>query len=322
MARLIAPLDHIGLDRIGFDQRLDTDRPIQGTLVASASLGASPDLSPDDRDGTRRPPIRIQWRAAVAVPPDEAPVWTRVGDALWFAPPGVARYRCTAASIDVIPLKPIAHAAIDALLVATALPAMLWLQGAFMLHASAIVPHDHDGALAIAGASGSGKSRLAAAFLANRAQFVADDSIAVRWDDDKFAVRWTDERSNAGPRCAGLAGGYHLGPHDADDLNVRDVHDARAFHPVPDHRARRSAPLATIVILDDDPRASRKRLVAIEAVAALLANRHRAGALRRHGLEPRALRDAARIVRSVPVYRWPRKDADALLDDDVRRTIM
>lgn len=224
--------------------------------------------------------------------PAEHPVWTRDRHALWFDPPGVARYRCTRDGIDVTPIAGAPRADVDALLVATALPAVMWLQGAVMLHAAAVVPAGHGAALAIAGPSGSGKSHLAAALLAQGAALVADDSIAVR-----------------GPVCAGLAGGYHLGaPGDA----------ARAFHPA--SRTCRSAPLGAVIVLDDT-HAPPERLTGVAAVQALLANRHRASVPRLCGLDPGMLADIARLARTVRVFRWSQDSADMLLDARVRARI-
>jgi hypothetical protein len=287
-----------GTCRIGFDRIIETDRPIRGTLAAPACV--------DEGRGAgegRSTSIRICWHPPIAGQPGEPPIWLLTGDALHFAAPGVADYRCTSALIEVTPIVGARDAMIEALLIATALPAVLWLQGEFMLHAAAIVPHDRldNAALAIAGASGCGKSRLAAAFLAKGADLVADDSIAVRMVD----------QDQGSPRCAGLAGGYHLAGQ-----------GERAFHPVADGHTRRAARLSAVVVLQDGPRACRTRLGVIDSIEALLANRHRPSVPRRCGLEPRALDDAALLARTVPVYRWPREEADALLDDDIRRTIM
>lgn len=277
---------------IAFDRLLDTDRRVPGALPAGNEDG-------DGGEGGGKA-IRIRWHPAIAPTPGR-PVWTRTTDALWFDPPGVARYRCTPEGIEVTPIAGADLAHVDALLIATALPALLWLQGDIVLHAAAVVPPASTHALAIAGPSGSGKSHLAAALLAQGARLVADDSIAVR-----------------GSVCAGLAGGYHLGGH----LGARGGED-RAFHPV--SRACRSAPLGTLIVLDDDP-APCARLTGVAAVQALLANRHRASVPRLCGLESRALAGIARLARDVAVFRGAvfrasQNDADMLLDARVRARI-
>lgn len=293
------------MQRIGFDRIIDTDLPIRGTLAASHDA----ETARGTRDETLRD-IVVTLKPPIAVPAADRPIWSLSGDTLHFAAPGIADYRCGAMLIDVTPVAGAAPDMVEALLVATALPATLWLQGDFMLHAAAVIPHDrNDAALAIAGPSGSGKSRLAAAFLSRNARLVADDSIAVRPNGRRDAT-W--------PRCAGLAGGYHLA---ADDPGGGQGETGdRPFHPVTEDRARRTARLAAVVVLADIRTAT--RLAAVDAIAALLANRHRASVPRRCGLEHRALRDATLLARSIPVYTWPRDDADALLDDDIRRAIM
>jgi hypothetical protein len=305
--------------RLGFDRIIDTDLPIRGTLDMTTQptegRGAYQDGSACEDGGAGEDgstSIRICWHPPIGAQPGDRPIWLLTGDALRFAAPGVADYRCTPTMIDVTPTVGARDAMIEALLIATALPAVLWLQGDFMLHASAIVPHDRldNAALAIAGASGCGKSRLAAAFLAKGADLVADDSIAVRMVD----------QDQGSPRCAGLAGGYHLAGQ--GERTGQGGQGERAFHPVADGHTRRVARLAAVVVLQDGPRACRTRLGVIDAIEALLANRHRPSVPRRCGLEPRALDDAALLARTVPVYRWPREEADALLDDDIRRTIM
>ncbi|KQN21212.1 hypothetical protein ASE86_14655 [Sphingomonas sp. Leaf33] len=268
---------------VAYDRIIDADRPVIGAVPCETADAAA---------------IRIRWHAPVAAPPVERPVWTRAADALWFDPPGVARYRCTADTIDVTPVAGGASDMVDALLVATALPAVLWLDGAVVLHAAAVVPSGAARALAIAGPSGRGKSHLAAALVARGGAFVADDSIAVRLRGDAAV-------------CAGLAGGYHLGAADAD---------ARPFHPIGVDRTRRAAALGTLVILDDV--AGYARLTGVAAVAALLANRHRASVPRLCGIEPRVLADMARLASAVRVYRWSADEADALRDDAILAQLM
>ncbi len=273
---------------IGFDRVIDTDVPIVGTVPLLDWSAKGPPAA----IRVRRAPTRTSMSA-------EGSVWSFDGDMLSFAPPGVALYRCTDRVITIHPLPGASEDAVDALLVATALPAVLWRQGAFVIHAATIVAKGDDAALAIAGQSGVGKSTLAAEFLAHGARLVADDSIAVRTGPE--------------PVCAGLAGGYHLG---ADG-------ETRSFHAVSQATACQSAPLRTIVVLDDDPDLTiGTRLTGVAAVEALLANRHRAIVARQCGLEARSLRDAASLARSVAVYRWPRHQARALLDDDTRQAIM
>jgi len=281
--------DRLGRHRcIGFGRIIDTDVPIRGTLPLEGVLSSART-------------IRVRWHDPEPPPGDPIPLWSMLGTALCFAAPGVARYLCTSGSIDIIPTSAGSRGMIDALLIATALPAVLWLQGGYVLHAAAVVPKGESDALAIAGPSGCGKSTLAAAFVASGGALVADDSIVVEADAGHFA-------------CAGLAGGYHLGLDGEGD---------RSFHVAPERSIRRSLALRAIVLLDDGPLpASRSRLTALDALRALLLNRHRPNVPRFCGLEPGLLENTARLARNVPIYRWPRRDAEALLEGDIREAVM
>lgn len=277
---------------IGFDRLIRSDRPIRGVLTRPAEIPANvPWDAPADG-------IVVRWHPAAVE--SEAPYWSGDAHALCFAVPGIARYRCTRGSISVTPQPDADPAMVDALLIATAFPALLWIGGAFVLHASAVAvragKNTESRALAIAGETGSGKSRLAAALIAQGGALVADDSVAIQWRGD----------------CAigsGLAQGFHLGAPGVED---------RPFHPV--SRAARSAPLAAVVILGDHHRAGPLDLP--EAAGLLLAYRHRASIPRYLGIESRVLADAVRLARTVPVYRWRREDADQLLNERVQADII
>jgi hypothetical protein len=273
---------------IGFDRVIRSDRPIRGLLPLPA----------DEPADVGTGGITVRWHPAAAGTGAEVetPCWSGGAEALCFSVPKVARYLCTPGSIAITPLGRADPALVKALLIATALPALLWVEGAFVLHAAAVVPPEGRSALAIAGKSGSGKSRLTAALIAQGGTLIADDSVAVRWRGD----------------CAvgsGLAGGYHLGDADVED---------RPFHPAA--RTARYAPLGAVVILGDHPRAG--PLGPAEATGLLLAQRHRANVPRHLGSEPRALADAVRLARAAPVYKWGRNDADAMLDRKIRGDIM
>jgi hypothetical protein len=277
---------------IGFDRMIRSDRPIRGVLRLP------PGIPIDARHEDLSDAIIVRWHPpAIEV---EAPIWSGDADALCFTAPGVAAYRCTHRSIAVTPRPDADPLLVEALLIATALPALLWMGGAFVLHAAAVVPggehHAQLSGLAIAGASGSGKSRLAAALIANGGALLADDSVAVRWRDDQVMG-------------SGLAAGYHLAARNVED---------RPFHAAP--RVARLARLAAVLILGNHGRGGPLELA--EAVGLLLTHRHRANVPRQLGIEAHAMASAARLARTVPVYRWSSKDADSLIDEKVRADIM
>ena len=66
------------------------------------------------------------------------------------------------------------------MLMATALPAALWMRGETVLHAGAVLLPGMTHAVAFAGASGSGKSTMLRALLEHGARLVADDTVCVR----------------------------------------------------------------------------------------------------------------------------------------------
>lgn len=209
------------------------------------------------------------------------------GAALCFTAPGVAEYRCDAANIRVTPHPDASEAAVAELLIATAFPALLWMRGGFVLHAAAAQLAGSDAAIAVAGGSCSGKSTVLAQLVEAGAAVVGDDTIRL------------DTAGHAG-EAAGLAGGYFL--RGADGA-------ARSYHSVPPDRARRAAPLAAILVLsrsDADAPGALRRLAPVEAVAQLLAHRHRPRVPALLGRHAATLADSALLAGTIPIYSWQR----------------
>lgn len=203
------------------------------------------------------------------------PYRLRADAKLVFEAPGVARYLCDAESIMV---ERIGDGDVSGFLIATALPAVLWMRGEIVLHAAAAVMPGAAGAIAIMGASGSGKSTVLRAMVAMGARIVADDSLCVR-----------------GTGGSGLAGGYFLGE------------PPRAFHPVADGLA--AAPLAGIVLLERSEGAPEmKRLPKLEALTTLIGNRHRPRIPVILGLQPGLMVPLAELAGAVPVHVWKRRE--------------
>jgi hypothetical protein len=104
--------------------------------------------------------------------------YTRIGQALLFDAPGIARYYAPSPRQLYIEAYHGGDARqIGELLIATALPMLLWMRGGIVLHAAGIVPAGMDWAIAIAGPSGIGKSTLAAGLIETGAKLVGDDSL-------------------------------------------------------------------------------------------------------------------------------------------------
>lgn len=206
------------------------------------------------------------------------------GADLCFTAPGIAEYRCHADGIRVSPHPHASATDVVEMLIATALPALLWMRGGFVLHAAAAQLPGSAAAIAIAGASGSGKSTVLAQLTDAGAPMLADDTILL------------DSRTGEG---AGLAGGYYLAEGEGP----------RVFHPVPPARALVRAPVAAILILsrgDPETAASLTRTTQVEAVAQLLANRHRPRVPALLGRQAATLADSALLAGMIPIYAWRR----------------
>lgn len=174
------------------------------------------------------------------------------GTTLDFAPPGVARYRITRKSIEIVPAPGSSRADVAALLVATAFPALLWLRGRFVLHAAGIVAAPGGGALAIAGPSGAGKSTLARQLIRGGARLLGDDTLAIGPGPDVAS-------------CRGLPGGLFLGSA-----------ERRRFTALPDTRSvTEAAPLAAVLVLTPCAEMAISPLAGAAAFEALMQNRHR-----------------------------------------------
>lgn len=211
-----------------------------------------------------------------------ADIYRFEGEALCFTMPGIAEYRCGTDRIEVIPHPDAGVADVVGMLIATALPALLWRRGGFVLHAAAARLPGHGGALAIAGSSGVGKSTILAQLADAGAAVLADDTLLL------------DPRRGEG---AGLPGGYF----------VAQEGSARRFQPAAQSLAR--APVATILILsrgDPGTAVALTRVAPVEAVARLLANRHRPRVPDLLGRRAATLADSALLAGSIPIYAWRR----------------
>lgn len=215
-----------------------------------------------------------------------------IGSRLLFAAEGVARYLIGDRRIVVDPagLRDDEH--IAALLIATALPALLWMRGVYVLHAAAFVLPGAERAIAVTAPSGGGKSTLLAEALRRGARMVADDVLGL------------DEMMNFEPKpdCPELVEGLPYSPTSQregqpfDKLRVSgnggsvlsgsglygghflpDGSVTRHFVPVGAEQREDSAAVGSLVVLDriSDTPTGIVRLTGTDALVALLAARHR-----------------------------------------------
>jgi energy-coupling factor transporter ATP-binding protein EcfA2 len=259
---------------IGYGLRLSSQLAVPGGV-------------PDDRDGPSDLSILLD-------PPQssvDAPVYARTDDGLCFVCPGVASYRIAVESIRVTPDPDARPDMITGMLVATAIPAWLWLRGRFVLHAGAVgLPGG--GAIAIAGASGSGKSTILAQLVAAGAALIGDDTIAFSRD--------------TGTQASGLAGGWFAPNQDAS---------GRQFVPMVADQSCTAAPIGAILLLGpyDAADGGLTRLDPVAAVTGLLTHRHRPRVPALLGRTVDILRDATLLAGAIPLYSWTRRAGGAML---------
>lgn len=246
--------------QFGFGLRLTSDLPVPGALPGE--------------QGDKGAEIRIALQ-----PLGESSAelgFSREGDAIVYHHP-CGLFRCEDNRIDIAPGEQTGLQDLGELLVANALPALLWQQGAFMLHAACLrLPGGP--AVAIAGHSGAGKSRLAARLVAAGAELVGDDSLALTTADRGIAAK-------------GLAGGWFARSLDGTE---------REFKPAATGEARGECWLDLLVILGGEG-AQATSLSPIAAIEQLLQNRHRPQVPLLLGRQAQVLAQAATIARRLPI---------------------
>jgi len=181
---------------------------------------------------------------------------------------------------------------------------VLHQRGILPLHANVMVLGQ--GAAAFMGASGAGKSTMAAWFHDRGYPVLSDDVCAVTSAEDGRVLAqpgiprlrlWRDALEATGRDAAAHEHAFD----DADKYNVRT---AVAAGEVPQ-------PLNAIYLLDTDRDAARDfsviRLSGLDAIEALIANTYRGGYLPILGGQQRHLAACARVAKATPIYRVSRR---------------
>lgn len=198
------------------------------------------------------------------------------GEAIVYRhPTGI--FRCFPDRIEITPREPLDLEDLGALLIANALPAVLWQRGAFVLHA-ACVRLSGGLTIAIAGPSGAGKSRLAAGFVAAGAELIGDDSLALTVNED-------------GVLASGLPGGWFSRDKDSS---------SREFVPTPAGQAGAMVRLDLLAVLGEAGSAFH-HLAPLAALEILMQNRHRPQVPDLLGLRGQVLSHAVKIARGLPL---------------------
>jgi hypothetical protein len=243
--------------------------------------------------GPAQPDIRIS-RGDAALPDPETTnaVYARRGDQLLFDAPGVARYlACAGKTLVIEPVLGADPQEVIALLIATALPMLVWMRGGFVLHASAIILPGHDQAVAIAGPSGSGKSTLLDQMVRRGARVLGDDTISIMIDK--------------GVVCAsGLPAGYFLPQPGTEE---------RDLIAVPPQLCMESAPLGALLVIEQAGASDAEPLTRVTGVAALellLQNRHRPRVPAIMQFEKAGFEFCAQLSAQLPIFLLHRKEGE------------
>jgi hypothetical protein len=247
------------MTQFGFGLRMTSDLPVPGAL-------------PGD-NGDSGPVVRIALQALDDHLPELG--YSRDREAVIYRHP-CGLFRCDRDRIDVAADGQGQLSDLGELLVANALPALLWQQGAFMLHA-ACVQLPGGPAVAIAGHSGAGKSRLAASLVAAGAELIGDDSLALYATDQ-------------GIEAKGLPGGWFARNPEGTE---------RHFKHATQGLARGICPLNLLVVLVEESDEA-VRLSPIGVIEQLLLNRHRPQVPLLLGRQAEVLAQAATIARRLP----------------------
>lgn len=263
----------------GFGHPIVSDLQVPGALART------------DCDDARAVALEIVLRPEHR--PGGDPLYCLDKDALLFSPAGVGQYRCHTDRIEVTPEPGFDPARLSDLLISTAIPAVQWMRGHFVLHATALVFTGRNNAIAICGISGSGKSTVAAQLIARGANLLADDSLRLSCD----ASIW---------HAAGLPGGYFLSTRGGTE---------RRFVTVDAKRSATEAGIDAIFVLGSRAaHPSFRRLDGPQAVMQLLAMQHRPAFPALLGLRSGMVHLAAQVAGALPVYAWQRGSAGPELD--------
>lgn len=219
--------------------------------------------------------------------------YTRNGKALLFDAMGVARYLAsTPQQLFIEPYEGADPDYICKLLIATALPMMLWMRGGVVMHAAGIIPAGTDRAIAIAGPSGIGKSTLALRFMDLGARLVGDDSLWLTLSDGKPAVRGLTGMAFQSNEPGGPRTDFNIPPQS-------QVEEARL------------GAIITLRTTNSETPEAPQRLHGVAAIEALLRNRHRPKIPAILGLEAALLPQCILHCQTLPIYEIPVRYGDA-----------
>ena len=273
-----------------FNLEIDSDVPLEGAIVRTSTDTPAGDVrisySPCCTD--HEAPNRL-----------ESGPYSLDGDGhVHFTLPGVACFSAArgGSTLQIRNLQPTpddlkqGRPSMEDILIATALPMLLWMRGNLVLHGAAAILPGQQKAVGFLGPSGAGKTTLLHALLQQGATIVAEDAISLYLEE-------------SGKVCAsGLPGILHLRAH-GHALTL-----PRESLGVPAAQQAKSATLGALLVLaesaDEQALPSCTRYSRIEAFQTLLQQRHRPRVPALLGMDQDHLQVWASLAHSVPVWKW------------------
>jgi hypothetical protein len=315
-----APMAPAALPHSAFGLTIRSAFPIFGALPLAGAPAVEPDVVIELGQA------RLDAAGEAAAATVEGP-YALQGDQLLFTSAGCARYLCDGGRRIVI--EPLAGSAPDevaAMLIATALPALLWIRRSLVLHAACASPAGAGAAVAIAGASRGGKSTLLEQLVEAGWICVAENALRVELDG-AATVRASGLPAALfrRPRRARRAGdepiersGDEPGERSESAGRPGEDGDPRALIPIPVAQCAATAPLRALFVLQPrlphDGGAAICRLHGVAALTALLGQRYRPRVPRLLGHDGSVLAALARLIPRISVFAWQRREGDERLD--------
>lgn len=246
------------------------------------------------------------------------PTWRLVGRRFYLEVPGVLRMMAEAGrEIVAEPLEAATDADIAPFILSTGFAAILHQRRLLALHAATVAWQGR--AIALCGATGMGKSTLAATLCRAGAAFVGDDIAAIRTDTaDGVPLVWPDGRQHR----LWADAIEHLSLAERQGAPIRS--HMRKFHVAPSssaHPVEDALPLAAVILLSSRDRTalpgppSIERVPLVDAAPMVRGEIYRPYLARRLGNDPLMFIQIAALLCRAPVFRLERTRGLEYLDD-------
>lgn len=225
--------------------------------------------------------------------------YSRCAEQVIFDMPSVGRYLCDRGlTITIEPANGATKRSLEEMLIATALPVLLWMRNELVLHAACLKPLGAKMAIALSGSSGSGKSTLLEQFYFKGVSVIGDDTIRLTSEQGIIAASGLPCVIQQRPLASSVR----------SDLQV-----------LPAQRLERSS-LGALFFLQRSSGPVQNpfvKLNGVDAIKAILEQRHRARVLGLLGKEAAVFKTIAGLFNQgkLPIFNWYRCDGDLSLSE-------